>query len=202
MSCYFLLEGIFLTQRSKLCILCILHWQADSLLLELPGKPIYWLGQKVHCGVSMSCYGKPRANFLSNPVQKYHLDRKKYKPNFKHPKSIKKYVILETKQGGARDCASVRVPGSSDGKESACDAEDLSSIPGSGVFLLGKHGWRSLTAYGSWVTRVRHDWVTKYWHALFPEARWKVYAYQEGRGSGINTEPNQISGVPHSHTPQ
>jgi len=53
---------------------------------------------------------------------------------------MKKYVILETKQGRARVCASVRVPGSSDGEESACNAEDPSSIPGSGVFLLGKHG--------------------------------------------------------------
>ena len=40
--------------------------------------------------------------FLANPVQKYHLDSKKYSPDFKHPESIKKYVILETKQGGAR----------------------------------------------------------------------------------------------------
>ena len=52
-------------------------------------------------------------------------------------------------------------PGGSDGKESACSAGDLSSIPGSGrllekwqptpEFLLGKsHGQRSLVSYGPW----------------------------------------------------
>ena len=156
-GCHFLLQGIFLTQSPKLYLLCLLHWRAGSLLLEPPGKPIYWVGQKVHWGVSISCYGKIRMNFWANPVQKYHLDRKKYSPDFKHPESINKYVILETKQGGARVCASVRVPDSSDGKEFACSAEHLSSIPGSGVFLLGKHGQRSLTDYGPRVTRVGYD---------------------------------------------
>jgi len=53
-------------------------------------------------------------------------------------------------------------PGGSDGKASACNARDLSSIPGLGgssggrngntpVFLLGKsHGWRSLVGYSPW----------------------------------------------------
>ena len=135
-GCCALLQGIFPIQGSNLHLLCLLHWQAGSLLLE----PIYWVGQKIHWSVSINCYGNIRMKFLANPVQKYHLDSKKYSPDFKHPESIKKYVILETKQGGARVCASVRVPGSSDGKESACNAEDPSSIPGSGVFLLGKHG--------------------------------------------------------------
>ena len=35
-SCHFLLQGIFLTQGSNLHLL---HWQADSLSTELPGKP-------------------------------------------------------------------------------------------------------------------------------------------------------------------
>ena len=30
-GCLFLLQGIFLTQRSNSCILCLLHWQTDSL---------------------------------------------------------------------------------------------------------------------------------------------------------------------------
>ena len=38
-----LLQGIFLTQGSKLCLLCLLHWQAGSLPLESPGKPGYIL---------------------------------------------------------------------------------------------------------------------------------------------------------------
>ena len=34
-------QGIFLTQRVDPCLLhsCILHWQADSLILASPGKP-------------------------------------------------------------------------------------------------------------------------------------------------------------------
>ena len=37
-GCYFLLQGIFLTQGSN-PQLCLLHWQADSLPLAAPGKP-------------------------------------------------------------------------------------------------------------------------------------------------------------------
>ena len=32
-GCHFLLQGIFLTQGSNLCLLCLLHWQAVSLPL-------------------------------------------------------------------------------------------------------------------------------------------------------------------------
>ena len=43
-GCHFLLQGIFLTQRSNLCLLHLLHRQANSLPLELPGlacpKPV------------------------------------------------------------------------------------------------------------------------------------------------------------------
>ena len=44
-GCHFLLQGIFLSQESKLCLLHPLHWQADSLPLhlltksEFKGKP-------------------------------------------------------------------------------------------------------------------------------------------------------------------
>jgi len=51
-------------------------------------------------------------------------------------------------------------PGSSDGKDSGCNAEDLGSIPAwvrrrkwhpTPVFLSGKsHGWRSLSSYSPW----------------------------------------------------
>ena len=34
-----LLQGIFPAQGSNSHLLCILHWQADSLPLALPGKP-------------------------------------------------------------------------------------------------------------------------------------------------------------------
>ena len=34
-GCHFLLQGIFLTQGSDLCLLCLLHWQVGSLPLLL-----------------------------------------------------------------------------------------------------------------------------------------------------------------------
>ena len=38
-GCHFLLQGIFPTQGSNLCLLRLLHWQADSLPLVPPEKP-------------------------------------------------------------------------------------------------------------------------------------------------------------------
>ena len=43
----------FLTQGSNLCLLCLLHWQADSLPLAPPGKPNI-VGQSVSL-VAESC---------------------------------------------------------------------------------------------------------------------------------------------------
>ena len=62
-------------------------------------------------------------------------------------------------------------PGGSDGKESACNAEDLDSIPGFGrspggghgnplqySCLENPHGQRNLEGYSPWgCERVRHD---------------------------------------------
>ena len=38
-GCHDLLQGIFPTQRRNLCLLHLLHWQADSLPLAPPGQP-------------------------------------------------------------------------------------------------------------------------------------------------------------------
>ena len=38
MGCHALLQGIFPTQGSNPCLLCLLHWQAGSLPLAPPGK--------------------------------------------------------------------------------------------------------------------------------------------------------------------
>ena len=38
-DCRALLQGIFWTHGSNLCLLCLLHWQAGSLPLVPPGKP-------------------------------------------------------------------------------------------------------------------------------------------------------------------
>ena len=39
MGCHFLLQGIFLTQGSNPGVLCLLHWQANSLSLSHLGSP-------------------------------------------------------------------------------------------------------------------------------------------------------------------
>ena len=40
MGCHALHQGIFLTQGLTLCLLCLLCWQAGSLLPAQPEKPI------------------------------------------------------------------------------------------------------------------------------------------------------------------
>ena len=40
-GCHFLLRGIFPTQESNLCLLHLLHWQADSLPLAPPWSPLF-----------------------------------------------------------------------------------------------------------------------------------------------------------------
>ena len=40
-GCYFLLQGIFPTQRSNPCLLWLLYWQAHSFPLVPPGKPYF-----------------------------------------------------------------------------------------------------------------------------------------------------------------
>ena len=39
-GCHFLLQGIFLIQGSNLCLLSLLHWQADTLPLHHLGSPV------------------------------------------------------------------------------------------------------------------------------------------------------------------
>ena len=48
MGCHALPQGIFLTQGLNLCLLCLLHWQAGSLSLVAPGKPL----QLIRCDLS------------------------------------------------------------------------------------------------------------------------------------------------------
>ena len=44
-GCHALLQGIFPNQGSNLCLLCLLNWQAGSLLLVPPGKPRVFLNK-------------------------------------------------------------------------------------------------------------------------------------------------------------
>ena len=53
-GCHFLVQGIFLTQGSDLCLLCLLHWQADFLPLVPPGRPPHRPVQFSHSVVSDS----------------------------------------------------------------------------------------------------------------------------------------------------
>ena len=66
-------------------------------------------------------------------------------------------------------------PGSSAGKESTCNVQDLGLIPGLGRSpregkgyplqysgLENPHGQRSLAGYSPWGRRVGHDWATKH----------------------------------------
>ena len=39
LGCHFFLQGIFPTQGLNSCLLCLLHWQADSLPLSHLGSP-------------------------------------------------------------------------------------------------------------------------------------------------------------------
>ena len=40
-GCHAFLQGMFPTQGSNSCLLCLLHWQMASFPLAPPGKPIY-----------------------------------------------------------------------------------------------------------------------------------------------------------------
>ena len=57
-GCHVLLQGIFLTQGSNLCLLYPLHWQADSLPL-VPPKSVY-------LNIINSIHDKPTASLLLN----------------------------------------------------------------------------------------------------------------------------------------
>ena len=48
-GCHFLLQGIFLTQRSNLHLSCLLHWQAGSSPVVAPGKHYGILTNRLCC---------------------------------------------------------------------------------------------------------------------------------------------------------
>ena len=55
MGCHFLLQGIFPTQGLNPRLLCLLHWQAGSLPLAPPGKPMKLLFQGHIDNVDVLC---------------------------------------------------------------------------------------------------------------------------------------------------
>ena len=55
--CLFLFQGIIMTQALNPCLLCLLHWQADSFPLVPPGKIVIL---KVTTPISLASFGGPR----------------------------------------------------------------------------------------------------------------------------------------------
>ena len=52
-GCHSLLQGIFLTQGSNPGLLWFLHWQADSLLSEPPGKPSWKITDRFNISTAL-----------------------------------------------------------------------------------------------------------------------------------------------------
>ena len=69
----FLLQGIFPTQGSNLCLLCLLHWQSGSLPVAPPGKP--WINLVDGCYIL-------QFSFSSLPSLHSELHSKKYVSNW------------------------------------------------------------------------------------------------------------------------
>ena len=70
MGCQFLLQGIFLTQGLNPCLLCLLHWQADSL-------PLHHLGSFFHiyliyCSMQLIFSVNTQIIWPSNFVPSFH----------------------------------------------------------------------------------------------------------------------------------
>ena len=61
-GCHALLHGTFLTQGWTSCLLCLLHWQAGSLPLQPPGKPMYIC---IYISVSIICILKIEIMYFS-----------------------------------------------------------------------------------------------------------------------------------------
>ena len=79
-GCYFLFEGIFLTQGSNSCLWHLLHWQADSLPLWHLGSPIkpiphsvrvvWWRGKTILHSCRLF-------SWLSHPSRAYNISCQK-----------------------------------------------------------------------------------------------------------------------------
>ena len=74
-GCHLLLQGIFSTQGSNPRLLCLLHWQGDSLPLAPPGKPFCCSVTQSHptlCDpMDCSILGFPVLHYLPEFAQTY-----------------------------------------------------------------------------------------------------------------------------------
>jgi len=64
LGCHFLFQGIFLTQGSNLYLLCLLHWQADSLPLGHLGSRMYILCVCIHTHTHTHTHTCAYINFI------------------------------------------------------------------------------------------------------------------------------------------
>ena len=72
-----LLQGIFPTQGLSLSLLCLLHWQVDSLLLVPPRKPDLYLCLLIHLyNNSMNWWFSINEESGTNTVPKSHARRR------------------------------------------------------------------------------------------------------------------------------
>ena len=73
-GCHFLLQVIFLTQGSNVCLLCFLHWQANSLPLCHLGNPLnsvsppstQWAHHTLNYSVGILCMPFLRRSVVKN----------------------------------------------------------------------------------------------------------------------------------------
>ena len=161
-----LLQGIFLIQVSKLCLLYRLHWQTDSLPLSHPGSPLDRLEQWAKY-IDRYRYGYGWTSLVAQLV--------KHLPAMQETLVQflgQEYIIYNPWR---RDILPTPVflgfPGGSVSKEPTCNTGNLGSAPGLGrspwrrawqptpVFLPTESPWTEepggLQSMGS--HRVRHD---------------------------------------------
>ena len=75
MGCHALLQGIFPTQGSNPDLLPLLHWQADSLPLAPPGKPLNLADKDPTCANLKMFTRKPRLPLVPSLWKQDTLDK-------------------------------------------------------------------------------------------------------------------------------
>ena len=75
MGCHFLLQGVFQTQGSNPHLLCLLHWQMDSLPLSHQGSPCWLTIRHIWCKPREDCSNSarrfPQGDNLVEPLIAY-----------------------------------------------------------------------------------------------------------------------------------
>ena len=71
-GCHFLVQGIFPTQGSNLCLLSLLHWQANYLPLSHLGSPWLYIWTYIYISVSTHISSTFRKRRSWHPVPSLH----------------------------------------------------------------------------------------------------------------------------------